>query len=41
MKNNIIVVNVIFIGVSIDKNNDYICISDIAFETNLVAIPLT
>ena len=30
MKNNIIVVNDISIGVSSDKNNDYICISDIA-----------
>ena len=30
MKNNIIVVNEISIGVSSDKNNDYICISDIA-----------
>ncbi len=30
MKNNIIVVNEISVGVSSDKNNDYICISDIA-----------
>ena len=30
MKNNIIVVNEISIGMSSDKNNDYICISDIA-----------
>lgn len=30
MKNNIIVVNNISIGISSDKNDDYICISDIA-----------
>ena len=30
MKNNVIIVNDVSIGVSSDKNNDYICISDIA-----------
>lgn len=30
MKNNIIVVNDISIGISSNRNDDYICISDIA-----------